>query len=145
MRRTWPMIFLALGAGCRFAAEHEPLRPLPEAGALFTYQEMVTRARAQAGAALEAFYQDAWSDMEDTAKGLQQTARILPRTIEQPAHVKDALAQISSDLGLEAAKLGDAARAKSIPATTEAMQRITVAIRALRPKDGSAKDKVEKE
>ena len=59
MNRIWPWLILAALAGCRLPPETAPLRPLPEDGALFSYHEILSRARAQANAAVEAFYDDA--------------------------------------------------------------------------------------
>jgi hypothetical protein len=145
MIRCWPLLVLATVAGCRLPPEREPLKPLPENGALYSYHEILTRARAQASAAIEAFYEDAWTDLEEAAKGLEQTARFLPRTSDQPPHLKDSLVQSCSELGKEATKLTEAARAKNITGTTEVLQRITLRIRALRPKEALEKSKTDKE
>ncbi len=128
------VLILAL-LGCRLPPEREPLRPLPEDGAPFTYAELSTRARLQATAALEAFYIDSWLEVEDAAKALEQTARFLPKTTEQPAALKATLAQTGAELGKEAQKLSAAARAKNASAANEAMQQITLLIRDLKAKE----------
>ena len=61
-----------------------------ERGAV-TASEILGRARLQAQVALEAFYVDNWSDLEDVAKGLEQTARFLPKTKDIPTKHKDKL------------------------------------------------------
>ncbi|MBI3407290.1 MAG: hypothetical protein HY040_02900 [Planctomycetes bacterium] len=141
MLRSWPLLLVVALSGCRLPPEREPLKPLPEDGALYSYQEILTRARAQANAAVEAFYEDAWNDLEESAKGLEQTARYLPKTTEQPTHLKESLLQSSGELGKEAMKLADTARAKNVAATTEVLQRITLRIRSLRPKELPEKSK----
>lgn len=127
------VLYLIL-SGCRLPPEREPLKPLPEDGAQFTYAELLARARLQATAALEAFYIDSWMEVEDAAKALEQTARFLPKTTEQPAALKDTLAQTAADLGKEALELGVAARGKNVSAANEAMQQITLQIRELKSK-----------
>jgi len=147
MKRSWAVVLLTVTivAGCRLPPEVAPLRPLPENGSLYAYQEILSRARALANAALESFYEDNWADLEEAAKGLEQTARFLPKTTEQPAHLKDTLVQASGELGKEATKLGETAKAKDVPATTEVLRRLTLQIRSLRPKDGLEKPKSEKD
>src|SRR5947199_95501 len=78
--------------GCRLPPEREPLKPLPEEGQVYSYQEILGRARIQATVALESFYVDNWNDLEEAAQGLEQTARFLPKASEPPARHKDKLA-----------------------------------------------------
>ena len=126
---------VVLIAGCRIPPEREAvLRPLPE-GQAFRYPELLGRARTQATAALEAFYIDAWPDLQDAAAGLEQTARFLPKTAEVPSSFKGGIAGEAEHLRQDAVKLGDAARAKDAAAVNTVLQRINTRIRALRGDD----------
>jgi hypothetical protein len=126
---------LVLIAGCRVPPEREAvLRPLPE-GQAFRYPELLGRARTQATAALEAFYIDAWPDLEDAAVGLEQTARFLPKTAEIPVAYKDRIGAEAEQLRQDALKLGEFARAKNAIAVNTVLQRINLRIRAMRSDD----------
>src|SRR5260370_13858689 len=127
---------LVLLAGCRVAERESVLRPLPE-GQAFTYMELLARARSTASAGLEAFYVDAWVELEDTATSLAQTARCLAKSSEVPIAVKDRIGSETDQLSLDAVKLGEAARAKNAKAVNEALQRINPRIRDLKPEDRS--------
>jgi hypothetical protein len=122
-----PLLF----AGCYLPDREASLRPLPE-GQSFTYQELLTRARNQATAALEAFYIDHWADLEEAASALEQTARFLPKTTAIPAGIKDKLGGETDELRKDAVKLGDSARARDPRATNDSLQRINLRIRELR-------------
>jgi hypothetical protein len=125
---------LVLLAGCRLTEREAALMPLPE-DKTFTYKELLTRARATAAAGLEAFYVDAWPELEDAAKSLEQIARFLPKATEIPATLKDRLAPDTDQLRQDAVKLGEAARAKNARAVNDALQRINLRIRELRPEE----------
>jgi len=115
--------------------EREALKPLPEKGGKFTYQEMYTRARLQAMAAVEAFYIDGWLELEQTAQVLEQSARYLPRSSEPPAHLKVSLEKDADQLRKQAVRLGEAARAKNDKTANEVIQQIQMTIRTLRPEE----------
>jgi hypothetical protein len=121
-------------SGCQLPPERVPLRPLPEEGGVLPvpYAELLTRARYQVSLATEAFYLDRWGELEDAAKGLEQTARFLPKATEVPPKQKDALPVLSADLGKEAAKLRDAARQKQVKESNEALQQLHLKVRELR-------------
>jgi hypothetical protein len=118
---------------CRLPPDRMPLKPLPEDGQAFTYEEILSRARAQASAALEAFYIDNWAELADAARGLEQTARFLPKTVEPPASVVGKLVNESVNLKKDAVRLIDAANARDVNAANETLQRIHLKIRQLRP------------
>lgn len=135
MSRTSFVLLAVLAiAGCRLPEHEAVIKPLPE-GQSFTYQELLVRARAQAMAAVEAFYIDAWADLGDAAAALEQTSRFLPKTTQIPVAVKDKLATETEQLRLDATKLGDAARVKDARAANAALQRINLRIRDLRADD----------
>jgi hypothetical protein len=134
-RLSLPALLVVLLAGCAVPAERVPLQPLPETGQVLPYAELLTRARAQAREANDAFYINRWGDLEDMAKGLEQTARFLAKAQEVPAKNKDTLNEVTSDLAKAALKLKDAAAAKNVKETTEAMQQINMKVRQLRLTD----------
>src|SRR5438105_2276229 len=80
-------LFLFTLTACRLPPDSTPLKPLPEDGQMFTYDEIMSRARAQASVALEAFFNDNWVELAEAARGLEQTARFLPKTVEPPANL----------------------------------------------------------
>jgi hypothetical protein len=125
-------MFLLVVGGCQLPPDRVPLQPLPENGPPLPYAELLTRARAQATVATEAFYVNRWSDLEDAAKGLEQTARFLTKAEDVPAKNKDNLPEVSGDLAKEAKKLRDAATAKNVKDANDSLQRIHLKIRELR-------------
>ena len=132
MKRALLLLCLAL-VGCATTGDRVPLRPLPEDAPPLPYAELLTRARAQAGAANEAFYVDRWDDLQDAARGLEQTARFLPKAIEVPANQKDKLSAVAGDLAKEATVLREAAKVKDVKKATDSLQRVHFAVRSLKP------------
>ncbi len=126
-----------LALGCAIPAERVPLRPLPENGQVLPYAELLTRVRAQTSAANEAFYLDHWNDLEDMAKGIEQTSRFLSKAEEVPEKNRKILQEVTTDLGKSAQKLRDAAAAHDVKRTTEALQQINAKVRDLRLTDES--------
>jgi hypothetical protein len=124
-------LLLALPS-CVLPAERMPLRLLPEDGPPLPYAELLTRARLQAAAATEAFYVNKWTDLDDAAKGLEQTARFLGKATDVPPKHKDILPVAAGDLGKEAGKLREAAKGQDAKAANESLQRINLKIRELR-------------
>src|SRR5436309_5361575 len=125
--RVISFLFLTL-VGCQLPPERVPLKPLPEDGPPQPYADLVSRARAQATAANEAFYINNWPDLEDAARGLEVTARALGKAIDLPAKHKDTLPAKTGDLGKEAGKLREAAKAQDVHQTTETLQRINLKV-----------------
>jgi hypothetical protein len=123
---------LAGFTACRLPPDRESLKPLPQDGQLFSYDEILSRARAQAGVALEAFFVDDWSELEEAAQGLEQTALFFPKTTMIPAAIKGKLAAETGLLQKEAVRLRDAARKKNAALANETLQRIHQRIRVLR-------------
>jgi hypothetical protein len=126
-------VFVLAVAGCVTPAERVPLKPLGADAPPQPYLDLVNRARVQATAANEAFFVDSWRDLEEFAKGLEQTARFLPRGLEIPANHKDRIAAEAGSLEKEARQLQEAARAQNVKQTNEIMQRINLMVRQLRP------------
>jgi hypothetical protein len=132
MKRAICVVALCLAAGCVGPGERTPLKLLPDDGPPMPYAELLTRARAQANLAVDASYVDNWTELEDAARGLEQTAKFLPKASEVPAKQKDSLAVIAGDLGKEAGLLRDAAKAKDVEKTTASLTRLQQTVRKLR-------------
>ena len=130
------LLLIAAGAlflaSCQLPAERTPLKTLPDEPVALPYAELLTRARAQATNATAAFYVNKWDDLEESARGLEQTARYLTKAQEIPPKHKDTLASLSADLGKEAVKLRDAAKARNVKDATEVLQRVNLKVRDLR-------------
>jgi hypothetical protein len=134
-RALVPALFLFTVVGCQLPPERVPLKPLPEDGPPQAYADLVGRARTQAMAANEAFYINNWPDLEDAAKGLELTARVLGKAADVPTKHKDALPAKAGDLGQDAVQLREAAKTQDVRQTTEVLQRINLKVRELRPED----------
>jgi len=139
LRASMCFVLLAL-VGCRLA-EREGMNPLPENAAPLSYDEMVNRARGQAATAIDAYYIDAWMDLEQAAQRLEQSARLLPKTTHIPEAFKTKVEPEADLLRQDAVKLLEAARAKDAKAVNEAMQRVNQRIRQLRPQAKAAEEK----
>jgi len=133
MNRALVCAFLVLLAGCTLPPERIPLKPLPEDGPPMSYADLMTRARLQAGAANDAFYINKWSDLEDAAKGLEQTARFLGKATEIPPKHKDSLPVEAGDLGKEAIRLRESAKNQDVKQTNDILQQINLKVREMRP------------
>lgn len=128
--RRWLVGFALLAlVGCRVPPDREDLKLFDEKRAPVGYADLYLRARSQSNLALDAYYTDSWIDLDDAAKGLEQTARFLPKATDTPAD-----ARAAEQLRADAARLGDAARAKDVRVANEVLQRIQFNIRTLRPK-----------
>jgi hypothetical protein len=93
---------------------------------------LLTRARLQATAVTEAFQVNNWADMEEAARGLEQTARFLVKATDVPAKQKDTLPVLAGDLGKEAARLREVVKEKDVKQANEVLQRIHLKLRDLR-------------
>jgi hypothetical protein len=134
------LFLIATLAGCR-ALEREGQLPLPDNAPPLSYSEMINRARGQAGSALDAFYIDAWMDLEQAAQRLEQSAKLLPKATHIPDAFKPKVEPEAELLRQDAVKLAEAARAKNAQQTNETMQRINQRIRQLRPPEKTDADK----
>ncbi|HTV57076.1 MAG TPA: hypothetical protein VMI06_19445 [Terriglobia bacterium] len=137
MTRILLCVPFLLMLGCAAPAERVSLQPLPENGQVLPYAELLTRIRAQANAANEAFYLDHWDDLQDMAKGIEQTSRFLAKAQEVPAKNRIILKEVTGDLTKSAQKLRDAAAAHNVKDSTDALQQIVAKVRDLRLTDGS--------
>jgi hypothetical protein len=125
-------IAFAFLLGCASPGERTQLKPLPEDNQPVPYAELLTRARQQSAAATEAFYVNKWADLEDAAKGIEQTARYLTKASDVPVKLRDSLPVLAGDLAKEAGKLNEAARARDVQKVNESQQRIHLKVRELR-------------
>jgi hypothetical protein len=133
-------VVLLLLPACALPPEREPLRLLPEDRGPLPYNELSTRARLQATSALEAYLVDRWSDVEDAARGLEQTARFLPKAQDVPAKQKDTLPKLSEDLAKEAVLLRDSAKEKDAKKVHESLTRVQSMVRELTPAPSPEKE-----
>jgi hypothetical protein len=132
------LLCCVLGAaltGCRLPPDREPFKPLAETGERYSYGELLSRLHGQAQAALDAFFVDAWVELEEAGTGIDQTARFLAKTSDPPPHLKSNLVQSCGNLQKEATRLSEAARMKNADTATEALQRIALQIRQLKVKE----------
>ena len=130
-----PGLLLLACSGCQLPPEQVPLKPLPENGPPESYADLIGRARVQATSANEAFYINKWSDLEEAAKGLAQTAQYLSKATQVPARHKDILPVEAGDLGKQAEQLREAAKSQDVKLTTDILQRVNLKVRELRPED----------
>jgi len=133
-------LMLFLLPACAIVPEREPLRLLPEDRGPMPYNDLSTRARLQATGAMEAYYVDRWSDVEDAARGLEQTARFLAKAQDVPAKQKDALPKLSENLAKEAVLLRDSAKEKDAKKVHESLTRVQSMVRELTPPPSPEKE-----
>jgi hypothetical protein len=132
MKRTLLLASLTvLLIGCQLPPERLP-RALPDDSAPLPYAEMLTRARAQARVAYEALFVDNWPDVEDAARGLEQTAKFLLKADDVPPNHRAMLPRVCANLASDGAKLREAALAKNAKESTAILQRINLTVREMR-------------
>src|SRR4051812_17875948 len=117
MRKSLALVGLVLVLlGCRLPPDREDLKLLDISVPIPAYPELYLRTRSQATLALEAFYRDAWDELDQAARALEQTARFLPKSAEIPTALADELGRESGRLQADAVLLGEAARTQSVRA-----------------------------
>jgi hypothetical protein len=133
MRRLLLCGLLLTAASCVVAEPRPALPPpLPDKVTSLPYGQLLTRARTLASRANEAFFVDNWTDVEEAARGLEQTAQYLSKAEDVPAKHKDTLASDSADLGKLAKALGESARLKDSKKTNTTMAQINAKVRSMR-------------
>lgn len=105
---------------------------LPEKVTVQPYADLLVRARRLANVATDAAYVDNWELLDQSAKGLEQTAAYLVKADDVPAKHKDNLAVVSADLRKLAGELSSAAAAKDVKKTTDVLTRLNTQVRAMR-------------
>jgi hypothetical protein len=118
--------------GCQAPPQRPGVAALPEDSAPLPFADLVTRARAQAMTALEAYYVDHWAEVEDAARGLEQTARFLRRATDVPQTRQGDLTPRTDTLADAARQLREAAKAKAGEQVNAVLQRINSQVRELR-------------
>jgi hypothetical protein len=138
MRKLICVAVLAGLVSCQSGPEQRaaPLTPLPEKVTALPYGRLLERARTQTNQATEAFYVDNWTDIEEAARGLEQTAQYLIKAEDVPAKHRDTLATTSGDLGKLAKGLGEAAKGKDVEKATAILTKIQRAVREMRLSEG---------
>jgi hypothetical protein len=128
--------FLLPALSCQVPAERSALPTmLPEKVTPLPYGQLLTRARVLVSRANDAFYVDNWVELEDAARGLEQTALYLSRADDVPAKHKDTLATTSADLAKLAKALRETASAKDVKKATDIMGKLQVLVRRMRLAD----------
>jgi hypothetical protein len=131
VRILFPTVLLTL-LGCQSPAQRASVTPLSEDAAPQPFTELVTRARQQAMTALEAYYVDRWPEVEEAARGLEQTARFLRRATDVPAVRQSDLSLKADALADAAKKLREAAKSQAGDQVNLILQRINAQVRQLR-------------
>src|SRR5262245_57127442 len=122
-----------LAIGCQ-SPERAAIKPIPPDAPPLNYEELLTRARSQEGAAQEFFFRDSWTDVEQAADALQETASYLAKlkTDSIPAKHRAELTKHTKEIDQIARDLHAAAAAKDVAKTNDAMQRLNLKVRELR-------------
>jgi Skp family chaperone for outer membrane proteins len=128
-------LFLTL-ASCQVAEPRASLPPLlPDKVTAVPYGQLLTRARSQASRATEALYTDNFADVEEAARGLEQTAQYLVKAEDVPGKHKDTLTAMSGDLAKLAKELRETASAKNAEKGNEVLAKINAKVRSMRLSD----------
>jgi hypothetical protein len=128
--------FLVPLLSCQVPGERTAMpRMLPDEITPRPYAQLLERARTLVLKANDAFYVDNWSDLEEAARGLEQTAQYLARADDVPTKHKDTLKTTSADLGKLARLLREAAVAKDVKRATEVLGKLQVKVREMRLAD----------
>ena len=120
---------------CQVAEPRPALTPLPDKVTPLPYSQLLTRARTQATRATEALFVDNFADVEEAARGLEQTAQYLVKADDVPAKHKDTLATLSADLGKLAKELRESASSKNADKANEILGKINAKVRSMRLAD----------
>jgi aminoglycoside phosphotransferase (APT) family kinase protein len=131
LRRALAFLLLA-AIGCQAPPPRQVIAPLPEDIAPQAYADLVGRARQQAMMALESYYVDHWAEVEDSARGLEQTARFLRKARDIPPARQADLGMRTESLAQAAKQLRDAAQAKASDQVNMILQRINAQVRELK-------------
>ena len=125
--------FLLPLVSCQVSGNRSALTPLPEKVTPLPYAQLLQRARALVAKANDAYYVDNWSELEDAARGIEQTAQFLSKADDVPAKHKDTLTTMSADLGKLARSLREAAVAKDVKKINDVMTRLNSKVREHAP------------
>ena len=136
MRRTLASLATGLGlmaiGGCQAIQESQNLVPLPENSPPQPYRDLVVRARFQARAANESFYANKWTELEETAKVLGQTAGMVGKATGVPVAREKDIVTVSGQLAQQANTLRSLAAARDEKGVNACMQQINSLVREMR-------------
>ena len=135
MRRFLFVGLILFTVGCQAPPQRPAVPLLPDDTPPQPFVVLAARARSQAMSALEAYYVDRWAEVEDAARGLEQTAQYLIKAEDVPAKHKDTLATLSADLGKLAKELRESASAKNADKANEVLGKINAKVRSMRLSD----------
>jgi hypothetical protein len=125
--------FLLPTLSCQAPGERPALPPmLPDKVSPRPYSELLERARAQVSRAQDQFYVDNWADLEESGRGLEQTAQYLAKAEDVPAKHRDTLAVLSADLGKQSKALREAAVARDPEKAKKVMAQLHSKVREMR-------------
>jgi len=127
------VLLALLTPGCQSVSEKAAsIQPLAENTPVPPYKDLLSRARNQSSVATESFFINNWAELEDAAKGLEQTSRLMSKSADMPENKKESILAVSSDLNREASKLKEACKTKNEVEVNTQLQKITLKIRELR-------------
>ena len=130
--RSAAWLLLPCFLGCQAIQESQNLVPLPENAPPQPYRDLVVRARFQASAANESFYANKWTELEETAKVLGQTAGMVTKATRVPAAREKEITVASGQLAQKAGSLRSLAAARDEKGVNACMQEINALVRTLR-------------
>jgi hypothetical protein len=119
--------------GCQAPPERLAVQPLAEEGQPAPFSDLLLRARGQALNATDASYVDNWVAVEDSARSLQQTARLLQGAGDIPADRKVSIDALAVSLTRQAEGLREAAKARDAQRVNSILANIHYQVRSLRP------------
>jgi len=83
------LLLALLTPGCQSVSEKAAsIQPLAENTPVPPYQDLLSRARNQSSVATESFFINNWAELEDAAKGLEQTSRLMSKSADMPENKK---------------------------------------------------------
>jgi hypothetical protein len=132
VRRIVSFGLIVTAVGCQSTAPRAAVPLLAEDSAPLPFNDLVSRARQQAMTALEAYYVDRWPEVEEAARGLEQTTRFLRRSTDVPAARRGDLSLRADSLAEAAKQLREAAKSRASEQVNSVLQRINAQVRELR-------------
>ncbi len=133
MKRALVLGFaFCLAVGCTVPGDRVVPKVLVDDGQPRPYAELLTRARQQSTASIDALYVNRWGELDELAQGLEQTAKFLTKATDVPEKNKVNLTVVAGDLGKAAVALGEAAKAQDAKKVREALNRVQDKVYELR-------------
>jgi hypothetical protein len=132
VRRICILVFTLLALGCQTPPPRAAAPILADDAGPMPFADLVIRARGQAMTALEAYYVDHWAEVEEAARGLEQTARFLRRASDVPPIRQGDLSVRADTLAEGSKQLREAAKSRASEQVNAVLQRINSQVRELR-------------